>query len=135
MHGNVRVDVRSDDGLTLIAEGVVELGSARKILYTVYDVYNTINRDINLDIDRDFITKLREGTLGVKDERLDKMRESLDKETPYTFFLTEKDNSWFSQTKAAAFALLEAKLLPKLKDEIKHRVDERKVGLADILSV
>jgi hypothetical protein len=107
----------------------------RNSLYGVYGIYDRIKSSIKDERGKDahIIQQIRKGEILADDARFEPWRQSAEDENRIIRVeLEEIDNKWLQDTYFAQFIKAEAAFLPRLRDEVAHRVSQRQVGLAEI---
>ena len=83
--------------------------------------------------DEEIERKLSSGELFANDARFKALRDTSEKkQNDLTIPLQSKDNEWLRGAYFGKFMQIESELLPKLRDEVKLRVERRKRGVAEI---
>jgi hypothetical protein len=88
----------------------------------------------DVDADKKIIKRIRDGEMLGDDPRFAKIREHGDGAHVEMgqLALTDADGAWYRDTRFGKFLQIESELLPKLRDEVKHSVEERRRGLDTI---
>jgi hypothetical protein len=131
---------KSPNARTISKEKEVSNAQARMALYRVYDIFDKIYSRLKYvkTNDEEVSRKLRAGELLGTDPRFEEYRKSLPRDRGDKGIkpvrLNDTDSSWLRDTHIGKFMAIESELLPKLRDEVKHRVKERKKGSTKIFS-
>ena len=112
----------------------IDLNATRSALYHVYDIFDVIAARLKTGSfsDNDVIRKLRTGQLLGDDPRFEALRNPSKEDSDNRFPLKESDSSWLRETKIGKFIELEGELLPKLRDDLTQKVEQRKLALEAI---
>jgi hypothetical protein len=130
---------RYDDSGAAKSEHIYAVNS-RFVLYRIYGIFDAINRrldEMNPPSDAKIIQEIASGKLLGSDARFASWRKKVaSKEEGFHRYpevlLTSNDHAWVCKTRWGLFLQLENESIPKLLQEVKHRVDERRKGLAAI---
>ena len=117
------------------------LTESRFALYHIYGIFDQINETLERKgyiSDAAMLQRIVEGCILRNDPRFTSWREKAGRQlVPGDKFLEveliREDHSWFCETNWGQFLQLECQLLPELVREVRHRVEQRKMGLAAIL--
>jgi hypothetical protein len=109
----------------------------RFALYRTFDLFDRIQEACGKGSggDAQMIEDIRMGRILKDDARFDIVRDScasMREKGTYRIELKESDSKWLANYHFAQFMYAESLLLPKLRDEVAHRVSQRKKGLAQI---
>jgi hypothetical protein len=104
-------------------------------IYHAYDHFDKILARLKLEKseDHEIARRILTGKLLAGDPRFSELTRDRKPDRPYNDIpLSEKDNEWLRDTQFGKFIQIESELLPKLRDEVRHRVEQRRRGLAEI---
>jgi hypothetical protein len=117
----------------------IDFADARLALYHVYGIFDQIHSRLKgvKFLDEEIERKISTGEMFADDARFNALRNPSKREDDgehQLIPLQSKDSEWLRDTYIAKFMQIESELLPKLRDEVEHRVERRKRGVAEIFS-
>jgi hypothetical protein len=131
-----RVHFGSGEAEKTLGEANRNPSQMRVAIYNVYGMFNRIWATLKDVDEKENITwqKIRRGEILKDDPRFEIVRNwaQQSQKEPQTIRLNERDSEWLCDTHFGMFMAAESELLPKLRDEVAHRVAERKRGLSEI---
>jgi hypothetical protein len=104
-------------------------------LYTVYGMFDQIHSLLKSTktTDEEIVRKILSGEMLENDDRFKVLRDSSKtRDRGTSIFLDEKDGEWLRDTYFGKFMQVESELLPRLRDEVILRVEQRRRGVAEI---